>query len=110
MKRAMNDDLLQALTGWAIIVAVVLGIVAILGSERLRPGTKVRRRFPQFSLATLLYLVTATGVLIGVETATAGTNLNQPAGSLAVWSLFAVGLGLHLWQRTTRRKTRLKSS
>jgi hypothetical protein len=101
------DGLLNALTGWAIVVTVVLGCITILGSERLRPKSDEhagRRWRPKFSLAMLMYFVTAVAVFIGVDSATAGTQLNNSAGGLAVWSIIAGGLGLHLWQRKVRRQ------
>ena len=46
----------------------------------------------QFQLSTLLFVVTALGIYIGVDRATAFTRYNDLAGRLAIYGLIACWL------------------
>jgi hypothetical protein len=61
-------------------------------------------KIPQFSLATALYVVTAIGIYLGVDRATAGTDWNDPLGGATLWALGLGGLALKLWSVRRRQE------
>jgi low affinity Fe/Cu permease len=91
------DECFRLLTYMAGILAAILFWIACYISEYKRFVQRMARQsgssLPRFSLAILLYVVTAVAVFIRVITAF------PQAGGFALFSLIGGGIALHLWRQ-----------
>jgi hypothetical protein len=81
---------------FAIVLVPLLVCVGVVGVfSQFYNG----RRFPRFSLAMLLYVVTAVAIQLWAE------SISSPRFSwLMIWLLICGGFVLHLQRRKTRRQ------